>query len=181
MSLHRTGSPGWWATKVRQFRVHVFARVSVAERAALAGWVPVPLLTLFDAMPVADRRHGLDVVASLRAAGGGDDRELLLAGLLHDCGKSRPPAANGQARGVGLVARVAWSLGEAFGPWVIRAAGRLPGMAPALVQLRDHALLSAGLVLAAGGAPRTAELIRDQSDVPVDRAGVLLRRADEAN
>ena len=84
MSLHRTGSPGWWATKVRQFRVHVLARVSTPERAALTGWVPGPLLALFDAMPVADRRHGLDVVASLRAAGAADDSELLLAGLLHD-------------------------------------------------------------------------------------------------
>jgi hypothetical protein len=181
VSLHRTGSPGWWATKVRQFRVHVFARVSSAERAALAGWVPVPLLALFDAMPVADRRHGLDVVTSLRSAGGGDDRELLLAGLLHDCGKSGPAGPGGQARGVGLAPRVAWSLSEAFGPWVIQAAGHLPGMAPALVQLRDHAQLSAGLVLAAGGGPRTAELIRDQSAVPVDRAALLLRRADEAN
>ena len=181
MSLHRTGSPGWWATKVRQFRVHVFARVSGAERAALAAWVPGPLLTLFDAMPVADRRHGLDVVASLLAAGGGADQELLLAGLLHDCGKSRPPGPDGRSRGVGLVPRVAWSLGEALGPWVIRVAGRLPGVAPALIQLRDHAQLSAKLVLAAGGTPRTAELIREQDGDPADPAGQLLRLADEAN
>ena len=180
MSLHRTGSPGWWATKVRQFRSHVFASVSVADRAALAAWVPGPLLALFDAMPVADRRHGLDVVASLRAAGGGDDPELLLAGLLHDCGKSRPAGPNGRARGIGLVPRVAWSLGEAFGPWVLTAAGRLPGVAPALDQLRDHARISADRVLAAGGSPRTADLIRDQAG-PADRAGELLRLADEAN
>lgn len=181
MSLHRTGSPGWWATKARQFSAHVFARVSTTERATLGGWVSGPLLALFDAMPVADRRHGLDVLASLRVAGGGDDPELLLAGLLHDCGKSSPPAANGRARGVGLVPRIAWSLGEAFGPWVLRAAGRLPGVGSALAQLRDHAQLSATRVLAAGGSSRTANLIRDQAGVPVDRAGELLRLADEAN
>ena len=180
MSLHRAGSPGWWATKVRQFRVHVLASVSASERSALASWVPGPLLGLFDAMPVSDRRHGLDVVTSLRASGAGDDRELLLAGLLHDCGKSRPAASNGRARGVGLVPRVAWSLGEAFGPWVLRAAGRLPGVGPALVQLRDHAQLSASRVLAAGGSARTAELIRDQAGAPADRASELLRLADEA-
>jgi hypothetical protein len=181
VSPHRTGSPGWWATKVRQFRSHVLASVATSERTALAGWVPSPLLGLFDAMPVADRRHGLDVVASLRASGAGDDPELLMAGLLHDCGKSRLAASNGRSRGVGLVPRVAWSLAEAFGPWVLRAAGLLPGVAVALVQLRDHARLSAGLVVAAGGSTRTAELIRDQGAVPADRAGELLRLADEAN
>jgi hypothetical protein len=181
VSLQRTGSPGWWATKARQFRAHVFASVSASERAALEAWVPGPLLTLFDAMPIADRRHGLDVVASLRAAGGGDDPELLLAGLLHDCGKSSLRGSDGRSRGIGLLPRVAWSLGEAFGPWVVSAAGRLPGVGPALVQLRDHARISADLVLAAGGTPRTAGLIRDQAGVPADRAGELLRLADEAN
>jgi hypothetical protein len=138
--------------------------------------VPPALLALYDAMPVADRRHGLDVVASLRASGGGDDPELLLAGLLHDCGKS---TADG--RGIGLGPRVAWSLGQALGTWAVRLAGRLPGFGRALDQLRDHAQRSAGLVLAAGGSARTVGLIRDQDGRPADRAGELLRLADEAN
>lgn len=181
MSLHRAGSPGWWATKVRQFRTHLLAKVRADERMALGSWVSQPLLSLFDAMPVADRRHGLDVVASLRTAGAGDDRELLLAGLLHDCGKSAPSTAAGAGQSVGLGPRVAWSLGEVFGPWLVRAARRLPGFGPALDQLRDHAELSAALVLAAGGSARTADLIRDQASVLGDRAGELLRLADEAN
>ncbi|MGH2465539.1 MAG: hypothetical protein ACRDGI_08765, partial [Candidatus Limnocylindrales bacterium] len=125
---------------------------------------------------VADRRHGLDVVASLRISGGADDPELLLAGLLHDCGKS-----TGRGRGVGLLPRVAWSLGEAFGPSVVRLARRLPGFDRPLDQLRDHAERSAVLVRAAGGSPRTADLIRDQAAAPTDPAGRLLRLADEAN
>jgi len=176
VSAQRAGSQAWWATKVRQFRAHLTARVGVTERGQLEGWVPPVLLGLFDAMPVADRRHGLDVVGSLRAAGGGDDPELLLAGLLHDCGKS---TANG--RGIGLLPRVAWSLGEALGPWAIRLAHHLPGFGPALDQLRDHAERSAELVVAAGGSARTAGLIRDQDGRPADRAGELLRLADEAN
>ncbi len=175
MTSQRTGSRGWWATKVRQARTHITARVGAGERTALEAWVPGPLLGLFDAMPVADRRHGLDVVASLRATGGGDDPELLLAGLLHDCGKS---TANG--RGVGLLPRISWSLSEALGPWVLRLARPLPGFGPALDQLRDHARCSAELVLAAGASARTAGLIRDQAG-PADRAGELLRLADEAN
>lgn len=152
------------------------ARVEPAERAALQAWVPAPLLGVFDAMPVADRRHGLDVVASLRAAGGGHDSELLLAGLLHDCGKSTP-----DGRGVGLAPRVAWSLGEISGPGSIRLARRLPGFGPALDQLRDHAERSATIVLAAGGSARTASLIQAQDQVPADLAGELLQLADEAN
>jgi hypothetical protein len=181
VSYQRTGSPAWWATKVRQFRAHLLARVRPDERAGLVEWVPGPLLALFDAMPVADRRHGLDVVASLRASGGVGDPELLLAGLLHDCGKSGPVGPDGRARGVGLLPRIAWSLGEAFGPWVLRLARHLPGFDPALDQLRDHATRSADLVLAAGGSARSAGLIRDQAGPGSDRAGELLRLADEAN
>ena len=176
MSVRRAGDPTWWATKVRQFRAHLRARVEPAERAALEPWVPGPLLALFDAMAVADRRHGLDVVASLRASGGDDDSELLLAGLLHDCAKS-----TGNGHGVGVLPRVAWSLGEAFGPGLVRAVRRLPGFGPALDQLRDHADRSADLVTGAGGSARTADLIRDQASVPGDRARELLRLADEAN
>ncbi|HLY14406.1 MAG TPA: hypothetical protein VKR24_08645 [Candidatus Limnocylindrales bacterium] len=174
--MRRAGNPTWWATKVRQFRTHLRAKVRPAERAGLEAWVPGRLLALYDAMPVADRRHGLDVVAHLQAAGGSDDPELLLAGLLHDCGKS---TANG--RGIGLGPRVAWSLSEAFGPWVLRAARPLPGFAPALHQLRDHAGRSADLVLAAGGSRRIADLIRGQDRQPADRASELLRLADEAS
>ena len=181
MSYQRPGSPAWWATKVRQFRSHLLARVRPAERAGLAGWVPAALLDLFDAMPVADRRHGLDVVASLRASGGGSDTELLLAGLLHDCGKSTSTGRDGRARGVGLLPRITWSLGEALGPWVVRLARHLPGFGSSLDLLRDHAERSAAFVQAAGASARTAGLIRNQAGAPGDRAGELLRLADEAN
>jgi hypothetical protein len=176
VSGRRAGGPAWWATKMRQFRSHVLARVSEGERAGLVEWVPEPLLAVFDGMPLADRRHGLDVVANLRAAGGDGDPELLLAGLLHDCAKRTP-----DGRAIGLGPRIAWSLGEVFGPGSVRLAGRLPGYRPALDQLREHPERSATLVLAAGATARTADLIRDQDRVPVDRAGELLHLADEAS
>jgi len=160
-----------WASKVRQFRSHLAARVRPAERADLAAWLTPAQLALFDAMHVADRRHGLDVRATLRAAGT-TDPELLLAGLLHDCAKGPT---------VGLWHRIAWSLGEAWGPWVVGAARRLPGFGPALDRLRDHAELSARLALEAGCSARTAELIRHQADPLEPAAGELLRLADEAN
>lgn len=160
----------WWASKVRQFRSHVRARVAPDERAALAGWVTPDQLALFDSMHIADRRHGLDVVTTLRQQEVTDE-DVLLAGLLHDAGKGR----------TGVWPRVAYSLGQAYGPWVWRMAGVLPPMRTALERLREHAVTSARLAERAGASPRTVDLIRHQ-EAPVDPdAGRLLQLADEAN
>lgn len=162
---------GWWAGKVRQFWRHVGGRVSPAERSALLGWLTPPQLALFEQMHPADQRHGLDVVASLRAAGHADD-ELLVAGLLHD-------AAKGPA--VGLWHRVAWSLAERYGPGVERLACRLPGFETAFERMAQHADRSAAMAGAAGCTQRTVELIRNQS-APLDPLhGEALRLADDAN
>jgi hypothetical protein len=160
----------WWSTKLRQARHHVFARPSHAERAALANWVSDAQLALFDSMHRADQRHGLDVVAVLRAQGH-DDAELLLAALLHDCSKGP---------GVRLPHRVAWALGERYGERVTRTFAHVPGFPAAFDRLRRHAHDSASLALAAGCSERTAELIRHQADPTDPEAGLALRLADEA-
>jgi len=165
-------SSSWWAAKVRQFRAHLRASVGPAERSGLGAWLTGPQLALFDGMHVADRRHGLDVVATLRADGV-TDPEVLLAGLLHDAGKGQ----------TGVWPRVVYSLGQAHGSWVWRAAGVVPapGLKAALGCLRDHAETSAALAETAGCSTRTTELIRHQ-DAPIDPdAGRLLQLADEAN
>lgn len=121
-------------------------------------------------MHIADRRHGLDVVATLRGDGV-DDPDLILAGLLHDAGKGD----------TGVWPRVAYSLGQAYGGWVWAVAGLAPGVRAALTRLRDHAEVSARLAAGAGCSARTVELIRHQ-DAPVDPdAGRRLQLADEAN
>ena len=160
----------WWGSKARQFRAHVRASVGPAERAGLEAWLTEPQLALFDGMHVADRRHGLDVVATLRREGV-TDPEVLLAGLLHDAGKGR----------TGVWPRVVYSLGQAYGSWVWRVGAVLPPVGSALARLRDHAEASASLAREAGCSPRTVELIRHQ-EAPVDpEAGRLLQLADEAN
>ncbi len=121
-------------------------------------------------MARADRRHGLDVVADLRRRGA-DDADLLIAGLLHDCGKGRR---------IRLVHRVAWSLGRRYGEWICRASSRLPTFRTGLAELRHHATRSAELAAAAGCTARTVELIRNQ-EAPTDDAGRLLLAADEDN
>jgi len=164
------GSIAWWAAKIRQTKRHLLARVPARERDGLAEWLSPAQLAMFDAMHVADRRHGLDVTLALRD-GGEAEPEVLLAGLLHDAGKGN----------AGLVARIVHSLGQARLTWVARAVAWLPGMRRSLDRLRDHAETSARLAEAAGCSPRTVELIRWQ-DAPRDHeAGERLRLADEAS
>jgi len=144
--------------------------VSPRERTALEAWTTPAELALFDSMHVADRRHGLDVVASMRAEGVTED-DALLAGLLHD-------AAKGDT---GVGPRVAYSLGSRYGAWIWRVAAVVPGYGSALDRLRAHAETSAVLAARAGCPPRTVELIRNQ-EAPTDPDfGELLRLADDAN
>jgi hypothetical protein len=164
-------SASWWASKARQLGRHVVARVRPVERAALAEWLTPAQLALFDGMPVADRRHGLDVVAALRAAGVADP-DVLLAGLLHDAGKGRS---------IRLWHRVAWSLGEVLGGWVPAAAARLPGGRDAMARLRDHDERSAELARAAGCTERAASFIRGTVPARDRIALATLHAADEAS
>jgi hypothetical protein len=144
--------------------------VAAEERTELATWLTPAHLALFDSMHLADRRHGLDVVAALRREGVGEP-DVLLAGLLHDAGKGD----------TGVWPRVAYSLAQAYGRWVTRIARRMPGFAEALDRLGRHAETSAQLALQAGCSARTVDLIRAQ-DAPTDpEFGELLRLADEAH
>ena len=163
-------SRSWWASRARQFRAHLAASVTPQERAALAAWTTPAQLALFDTMHVADRRHGLDVAASLRAEGV-TEPDVLLAGLLHDAGKGD----------TGVWPRVAWSVAGMYGDWTLRLSRRIPGFKPALERLRRHADVSADLAAAAGCTARAVRLIRCQ-EAPTDPDfGELLRLADEAN
>lgn len=164
-------SDGWWVAKVRRFVRYFTGRVTEAERARLATWLTPAQLTLFASMHRADRRHGLDVVAALRAAGH-DRQELLLAGLLHDCGKGRR---------LRVWHRIGWSLAERYGGQVERLATLMPGFRAAFATMAAHAERSAELALAAGVGPLTADLIRNQAEPTDDVLGRALLSADQAN
>jgi hypothetical protein len=161
---------GWWSARIRRTWRYLRGSVTEGERAELGTWLTPAQLALFDSQTAADRRHGLDVVTELRAAGT-TEADLLLAGLLHDCGKGPR---------VRLLHRVAWSLGGRYGAWIWRASSILPTFRTAFASLRDHASRSAELAGEAGCSDRTIELIRNQ-EAPTDDAGRLLLAADEAN
>ncbi|MBI3745882.1 MAG: hypothetical protein HY264_05045 [Chloroflexi bacterium] len=165
-----TGGAAWWTGKLRQARVHLRARVSDAERHELEAWLSPRQAAIFDAMTVADRRHGLDVVAALRA-GGVEATDALVAGLLHDAGKGQ----------TGFLPRVIHSLGQAYGTWIPASARRLPGLGAPLDRLATHPEASARLAEAAGCSLRTVELIRWQEAPRDPEYGESLRLADEAS
>ena len=165
-----SSTTSWWGGRVRQFRAHVRASVRPQERLDLAAWTTLQQRALFDGMHVSDKRHGLDVVASLRAQGV-TEVEVLVAGLLHDAGKGH----------TGVWPRVAWTLGERYGRWIRRATSVLPGYRAAFIRLRDHEDVSAAMAHAAGCSPLTVDLIRHQSAPTDARFGELLRLADQSN
>ena len=166
----KCGGLAWWSGKVRRFRTQLAPRVADAERLRLAEWLAPGQVAVFNQMIAADQRHGLDVVAALRGQGI-SDADVLTAGLLHDAGKGS----------TGVLARVAHSLGQAYGAWIPRLIGQLPGTAEALARLEAHPELSARIAEAAGCSPRTVDLIRWQEDPRDLEFGERLRLADEAN
>lgn len=161
----------WWAGKVRRFGRYFTGRVDSRERADLAELLTPPQVALFDSMHPADQRHGLDVVAALRADGHAQS-DLLLAGLLHDCAKGRA---------LHVWHRVGWSLGERYGRRVESFLERLPTFRAAFATMRDHAERSAELAAAAGCSAATVELIRNQAEPTDPVLGRALLLADQAN
>ena len=149
--------------------MHLTANVRPEEHRMLAAWTTPAELALFDAQHVADRRHGLDVVAYLRRAGV-SDRDVLAAGLLHDCAKGD----------TGAGPRIAWSLGEKLGPAVLAPARLVPGWPAAIERLRVHADASADALAGIGLAPGAVELVRQQADPAGLPFGDVFKAADEA-
>ena len=159
--------------RVGQFVAHVRARVDPSEEALVERVLPPSAQTLFREMPVADRRHGLDVAHRLMASGH-DDRDLLAAALLHDVGKGHR---------LRLWHRVSGVLLEAFAPRMLRRLARSDPRSwryPFHLYLY-HDAISAQMAVSAGCEPRTGSFIRGQqreADAPLQAA---LKAADDAS
>ena len=159
--------------RVEQFVGHLRARVGADEADLARTILPAAAWPLFERMPVADRRHALDVVGRLRAAGQ-DDSDLLAAALLHDCAKGQR---------MRLWHRVAGVLLEALMP---RALSRLASADPGswrypFYLYLHHADLSADAVVSAGGSTRAAAFIRGTAPEADASLAAALKAADEAS
>lgn len=157
--------------RVAQLIGHLTARVDAGEEMLAFEILPPGAGRLFAQMPVADRRHGLDVARHLLERGH-DDRELLAAALLHDAAKGHR---------MRLWHRVGGVLLEAAAPAVLR---RIASPEPSSrgypwYLYLHHAALSAEAALAAGCTGRTAALIRGAADDADAQAA--LHAADEAS
>jgi hypothetical protein len=124
-------------------------------------------------MPVADRRHALDVVDKLLAAGH-DDPDLLAAALLHDAAKGHRMRLWHRASGVLL---------ESVAPRLLR---RLASDDPSSRRhpfhlYLHHDRLSADLAVRAGCARRVEAFIIGEVDETDARLLAALKDADDAS
>ncbi len=133
-----------------------FARVLLSE----------PEAALFFAMERRDQRHALAVALRLRQ--GTDDRSLLVAALLHDCGKGGVPV---WLRVVNVLSPAALSR--------LAAEGR--GWRGAAHRLRHHVELSAAMANAAGSSAMTVRLIHGQIEPDESWRYELLLAADDTS
>jgi HD domain len=122
---------------------------------------------LFFAMERRDQRHALEVAGRLRE--NLDDRNVLVAALLHDCGKGGVPVWLRilNVLSPGLVGRVAEE-GNA-------------GWRGAAYRLRHHAELGAEMARAAGCADTTVRLINGRVEPDEAWKLDLLLAADDAS
>lgn len=153
---------------------HVRARVAPDEEAFARQVLPPRAWPVFAGMPVADRRHALDVADRLRARGH-DSPDLLAAALLHDAAKGRR---------MRLWHRVTGVLLEALAPSLLR---RLAVDDPASWRhpfwlYLHHGPMSAELAARAGCTPATTRLIGGvPGGEPEAQLLRALRAADDAS
>jgi hypothetical protein len=156
--------------RARQFFQALFPRTHAADIHEARALLSESEWRLFDSMPARDQRHGIEVMRRLRNMGA-KDSDLLVAALLHDCGKGDVP----------VWLRVLW----VAAPWAVRAmaAGAKeaegPGNRRAARRLLDHARLGAARARAAGASAATVRYI-EGSGAPEEQAKIaMLRAADD--
>lgn len=159
--------------RVRQFVAALRAEVSTAEYELVARTLAPGELRLFEAMPLYDQRHCLDVYWTLWHSGQRDDL-LLRAALFHDCGKL-DDSGRPMALGYYTLATLLRAL-----PPVYRAAaasGRGP-LRPVRLYA-EHAWRGSRMAAAAGSPPEIVATLRHYHDArPIGLAAVL-QWADE--
>ena len=159
--------------RVMQAVAHVRARVDPAEEELAGRVLPDRAFALYRAMPVADRRHALDVVDRLLASGH-DDADLLAAALLHDAAKGDRMRLWHRAGGVLL---------EALAPRARRRRARAPPRAgrPPFHHYQPHRRQSAAHAASAGCGPRVGAFIIGRVDEADARLVAALKDADDAS
>lgn len=131
------------------------------------------LFTAFRAMDDGDKRHCIDVFHAARSAGC-EDRAVLTAALVHDCGK----ASSREDGRIRLWHRVAYVALTTVSPGLVARMARRPGGMRLLHQHSQRGLEIAG---AHGATADVLELMRRMEDKgDGDERVRLLQAADDA-
>jgi len=160
----------------RQLVTSLRPRVDAALRDEAFALLSEPQQRLFESMTVRDQQHCLDVCRRLRASfprKDHDDSDLLVAALLHDCGKGQ----------IALWHRVAYVVLDAAAPGFLRGIASQangPSWRGALYRCVHHAELGARLAEQAGSSSRVIGLIRGEHDAEPGEQLAALRAADDA-
>lgn len=168
--------------RIGQFLRAIRADVTGEERAMVRSILSPAAADLFEALPLQDQRHGLDVACALMAAGQWNS-DLLAAALLHDAGKARS--------GLTVFHRAVIVLLQGSCPnWLSRLAGGNAARwrQPFWTHLH-HAEIGAELARRAGCSDVTVWLIRNHHhnamDMTVDPSHHILltalQREDESH
>ncbi len=154
--------------RVKQFWYTLRAPWLPVEHTYAAAHLTPELLALFERMSRAEQQHSIALCKALEGRGI-TDADALVAGLLHDCGKSVAPPT--------LWDRVLVVLGEALLPrqaarWAARSKTGAPprGLTRGFVIRKRHAEWGAALAEQAGASPRAVELIRRHHHAADDAA-----------
>jgi hypothetical protein len=147
---------------VAQFFRAAFARVRANEWTLIREHLTPAQAELFERMHRGDQRHCLDVYHTLVRAGY-QQKDLLVAALLHDAGKAVSASPDGRRR-MTIFHRVAVVLLQGIPPlgprWLARLAADGRGWkAPFAVHAR-HAQVGAEWAGGAGCSPTVVDLIR---------------------
>ncbi|TAK55048.1 MAG: HD domain-containing protein [Dehalococcoidia bacterium] len=158
--------------RLGQFFGALRPHVSAADRADACRYLAPGEQRLFESMMLRDQQHGIAVFRRIRVAMSGDDRQLLAAALLHDCGKGR----------VAIWQRVAHVVLGVAAPGLRRriASERGAGWRRAFWRLLYHPDIGAGLAERAGADADVVRIIREQDSPHPDERLALLQAADEA-
>ncbi len=155
----------------RQFFGSVRPRVDAGQKSRAFRLLSEPQQRLFLTMTRRDQQHCLAVYAKLQHDGR-DDADVLVAALLHDCGKGR----------IALWHRVAYVLLEATSPALLRRLAK-PGAGGgwrfALDRCLRHPELGADLASAADSNAAVAALIREDATTAPSELLAALKAADE--
>ena len=143
--------------RVIQFWRALTARVDPGEIESVAPLLGPHGVELFRRLSRRDQRHSLDVYIALREQGR-EHSALLVAGLLHDVGKT--------IAAIPLFYRVAVTLLQAFSPRTLAylaTRGESPLLSP-FRAAQDHSEIGAQLLMSAGFPALVVELVRHHHD-----------------